>query len=262
MTGLAALAAAVVGQLGGSFLNVVNWRVPRRESGGAPPRACPACGHPIRPRDNVPVLSWLLLRGRCRDCGAPISVRYPLVEAANAVLWVLVVLRLGAGWGVPAYLYLASVGLALALIDIDVHRLPDAIVLPSYPVVAALLVLAGWNPVGEAAWDALLRAGLGGLALFAFYLLLVVVYPAGMGWGDVKLAGVLGMGLGWLGWGALVVGAFAAFLLGGLFAVTLLLAGRAGRKTRVPFGPWMIAGAAVGFAVGNLAWDAYLGVLA
>ncbi|MDT0164776.1 prepilin peptidase [Actinotalea sp. AC32] len=251
----------VLGLLVGSFLNVVVWRVPRGESVVSPPSACPRCGTRIRPWDNVPVVSWLVLRGRCRDCGAPIAARYPLVEAGTAVVFGLVAWHVGPSWALPAYLYLGAVAVALALIDLDVHRLPDAIVLPSYPVLLALLALASWNPGGEADWSALVRAALGGVVLFVAYFALVVAYPAGMGFGDVKLAGVLGMGLAWLGWGSLAVGAFAAFLLGGLYSLALLATRRATRKSGIPFGPWMLLGAAVGVAAGEALFGAYLSLV-
>ena len=136
----------------------------------------------------------------------------------------------------------------LAVIDVDTHRLPDAIVLPSYVVIAVLLTLAC---VLGADWGALLRAVIGALALYAFYFVLRVVRPAGMGGGDVKLAGIVGAALAWLGWGSLVVGAFAAFLLGGIFGVLLIALRRAGKKTAIPFGPWMLAGAWVGVVAGQ-----------
>ena len=253
------LTAAVLGALIGSFLNVVVWRVPRGESVVSPPSACPRCGHEIRARDNVPVVSWLLLRGRCRDCAAPISPRYPVVEAATAVLFALVALRIGWAPELPAYLYLAAIGLALALIDLDTHRLPDPIVLPAYPVLAVALGAASWV-TGD--WGALLRAVIGGAALWAVYFLLMIVKQGGMGFGDVKLAGVLGAGMAWLGWGALVVGGFAAFLLGGLYGIALIVAGRGGRGTRVPFGPWMVLGTAIGIAVGQQLWTGYLDLVA
>jgi len=250
-----------IGLLIGSFLNVVVWRVPRGESLVRPGSACPKCGHAIRPRDNVPVLSWLLLRGRCRDCHEPISVRYPLVEAGTAALFGLTAWWAGWTWSLPAYLYLAAIAVALALIDIDTKRLPDAIVLPSYPVAAALLALASWNPGGVSDWSAFVRALLGCAVLFAGYFVVMFIYPAGMGFGDVKLAGLLGLYLAWLGWGAFAVGAFAAFLAGGVFSIGLVAAGRASRKAGIPFGPWMIAGAVVGIAVGERLWSAYLSVL-
>ncbi|WP_307844859.1 prepilin peptidase [Actinotalea solisilvae] len=251
-------ALAVVGLLIGSFLNVVIWRVPRGESVVSPPSACPGCGHAIRPRDNVPVVSWLLLRGRCRDCGRPISARYPAVEAATALLFVLVGLRIGWSPALPAFLYLAAVCLALALIDLDVRRLPDAIVLPSAVVVPVLLLVASLV-LGDI--GAMLRALAGGAALFVLYFGLMMLKEGAMGFGDVKLAGVLGVALGWLGWGELVVGAFAAFLVGGLFSIGLLLLGRAGRRSRIPFGPWIVLGAAIGVACGEAVWDWYLGFL-
>ncbi|WP_315095259.1 prepilin peptidase [uncultured Cellulomonas sp.] len=261
MTGLLVVAATLVGLAIGSFLNVVVWRVPRGESVAHPPSACPRCGHVIRPRDNVPVLSWLVLRGRCRDCAAPISARYPLVEAGTAVLFGLTAWFAGPAWVLPALLYLAAVSVALALIDIDTKRLPNAIVLPSYPVALGLLALASWNPGGTSDWSAFVRALVGGAALFLVYFVTVLVYPAGMGFGDVKLAGVLGLYLGWFGWGTLFTGWFGAFLLGGLFSVGLLVTGRAGRKSGIPFGPWMLLGAAVGIVVGEPIWDWYLGSL-
>jgi len=253
--------AAAFGLVIGSFLNVVVWRVPRGESLVRPPSACPGCGHQIRARDNVPVLSWLVLRGRCRDCGGSISARYPLVEAATAVLFVAVVSWNGVTWALPALLYLTAVALALALIDIDTKRLPNAIVLPSYPVALTLLALASLNPGGSSDGAAYVRALIGGAALYALYLALVVVYPGGMGFGDVKLAGILGLYLAWFGWAELVVGWFAAFLVGGIFAVGLLTVGKAGRKTGIPFGPWMLVGAGIGLVAGEPLAQWYLGLL-
>jgi leader peptidase (prepilin peptidase)/N-methyltransferase len=252
------LACATLGLLVGSFLNVVVWRVPRGESVVSPPSACPGCGHAIRPRDNVPVVSWLLLRGRCRDCGATISARYPLVELATGALFALTAWRVGLTWALPAYLYLAAIAVALTLIDIDVRRLPNSIVLPSY-VVAALLLLLPAAATGD--WQAYLRALLGAAFLFAGYFALAFAYPAGMGFGDVKLAGVLGLYLGWLGWGELAVGAFLGFLLGGVWGVALLLARRAGRKSAIPFGPFMLGGALLAVFVGEAVSQAYVDVL-
>ncbi|MCV2394578.1 prepilin peptidase [Actinotalea sp. M2MS4P-6] len=263
MTALLVAFSALLGLAVGSFLNVVIWRVPRGESVVRPPSACPRCGHAIRPRDNVPVLGWLLLRGRCRDCGEPIAVRYPLVEGVTAVLFGLVALRFAAApAAIPAFLFLTAVGIALALIDLDVHRLPNALVLPSYPVLAVLLALASVDD-----WSAMLRALIGGVALYAFYFALMFVSElvlgrTGMGFGDVKLAGLLGGAMAWVGWGALVVGGFGAFLLGGLASLLLILTGRGGRGTQIPFGPWMIIGAALGVAVGEQLWSAYLQLLA
>jgi leader peptidase (prepilin peptidase)/N-methyltransferase len=261
-----ALLGGVFGMLIGSFLNVVVHRVPRGLSVVAPPSACGGCGTRIRWYDNVPVLSWLLLRARCRDCGSRISVRYPLLELGTGVAFAVVVLSmppvaavdlpavLGGAASAVAFLYLAAITIALAAIDLDVKRLPDAIVLPAYPV--GLVLLGAASLVAGDPW-ALARAGAGAGISFALYLALALVSPGGMGFGDVKLAGVLGLFLAWLGWPALIVGTFAPFLLGGAFAVLLLLRG-AGRRTAVPFGPWMLGGAWIAILAGGGIWTTYL----
>ncbi|KRC56958.1 peptidase A24 [Nocardioides sp. Root79] len=232
--------AGLLGLNIGSFLNVVVHRVPAGESIVHPPSACPKCGHAIRNRHNVPVLGWLVLRGKCFDCGEPISARYPLVEAGTGVAFALVALRFGADEDglrlLPAYLAFAGIGIALALIDLDVKRLPDVIVLPSYPVLAALLLVDGDG-------EALVRAAIGGAILFAFFFIVWFAAPGGMGFGDVKLAGIVGAMTAYLTWGTLLVGAFMGFLLGAVAGVMLMVSGKAGRKTAVPFGPFMILGA-------------------
>jgi leader peptidase (prepilin peptidase) / N-methyltransferase len=250
--------AGVFGLAVGSFLNVVIYRVPVGESVVSPPSKCPSCGASIRHRHNVPVFGWLLLRGRCYDCKAPISTRYPLVEAATGMLFAALTWRLlviDMPWALAAYLYLAAAGVALAMIDIDVKRLPDAIVLPSYVVVAVLLTVAA---IGGHDWWPLARAAIGAAALFAFYFALVLAYPAGMGFGDVKLAGVLGALMGYLSWSALIVATFGAFLLGAIVGVALIATSRGGRKTAIPFGPFMIACALVTVFAGGWLADAYL----
>ncbi|MEJ5944665.1 prepilin peptidase [Pseudokineococcus basanitobsidens] len=255
MTAALVLACAVLGLLVGSFLNVVVHRVPAGESVVSPPSACPRCGHRLRVRDNVPVLSWLVLRGRCRDCRAPISARYPLLEAGTAALLALTALELGPVPALPAFLYLACVAVALTAIDLEHHRLPDRIVLPSYVVGAVLLVGAA---ALQQDWWSLGRAAVGLAALWLLYFGLAVAKPGGMGFGDVKLAGLLGMHLGYLGWAPLVVGAFAAFLVGGLVGVALLATRRAGRTSAIPFGPFMLLGAALGVVVGPELAQGYL----
>ena len=255
MTAALTAVSAAFGLLIGSFLNVVIWRVPRGESVVRPPSHCPACGARVRGRDNVPVVSWLLLRGSCRDCGEPISRRYPLVELATGAVFAVLVLRLGWDPALPAFLYLGAIGVALWMIDLDVKRLPNAIVLPSY-VVACVLLTAAAVVTGDG--GSLLRAGLGMAALYGFYFCLAFAYPAGMGFGDVKLAGVLGLYLGWLGWAELVAGGFLGFLFGGVAGVLLIVARRAGRKSQLPFGPFMLAGALVAILWGGALADLYL----
>ncbi|MGV8858003.1 prepilin peptidase [Rhodoglobus sp.] len=258
-TFLLVIFAVLLGLAVGSFVNVVVWRVPRGEKISTPPSACPKCEHAIRWYDNIPVWGWLLLRGKCRDCGEPISARYPLVEASTAITFGVIAAVVGAEtnliWTLPAFLYLAAISIALTLIDLDTQTLPNKIVLPSILVGVALLALAS---VGTGNWGALLGALAGAAALFVFYFIVALISPRGMGMGDVKLSAVLGLYLGWLGWGVLAVGAFAAFLFGGVFAVVLLLIGRARRRTAIPFGPWMIAGAWLGIAFGSQIWNGYM----
>ena len=254
----------------GSFLNVVVYRVPAGVSIVTPASACPKCGRHIRGFDNVPLLSWLVLRGHCRDCGEPISARYPAVELGTGLFFAVVAWQALSGLVVTgpstifaatpafvAFLYLAAISVVLALIDIDVRKLPNVIVLPSY-VVAAVLLLVESILSGD--YGALLRAGIGMAALFLFYFVLAFAIPGGMGFGDVKLAGLLGIYLGWLGWGNLIVGAFAAFLFGGLFSLGLVIFRKAGRKSKIPFGPWMLLGAWVGILFGTNISAGYLAI--
>jgi leader peptidase (prepilin peptidase)/N-methyltransferase len=247
--------AAVLGLLIGSFLNVVIVRVPAGKSVVRPRSACTTCDEPISERDNIPVLSWLLLRGRSRCCDEPISGRYPLVEAATAVAFAAITAWVGLSWILPALLYLAAISIALTMIDLELKRLPNAITLPSYPIVAALLTLAALAD-GEA--GLLWRSAMCGVALYALYFLLMIINPRGMGFGDVKLAGILGLYLGWFGWQHAIVGAFLGFLVGGLVGIGLMFAGRAGRKTQIPFGPFMIIGTWLALAFAGPMADWYL----
>lgn len=277
--------AGIFGLLIGSFLNVVAYRVPAKISLTRESR-CPHCDAPIKPWHNIPVIGWLVLRGKCANCKAPISARYPIVEALTGIAFAVV-----AWWGlavyegllgstlptylaspawdgivypadvwacvlvIVAFLYFAAISIVLTLIDLDTHRLPNSIVLPSYLVAGILFTVAAWL---SNQWELLWRAAIGMVVLYAFYFLLRLVRPGGMGGGDVKLAGVIGIYLGWLGWGALAIGAFAAFLYGGVFGIALLLLRRAGRKTAIPFGPWMILGAWTGVFAGEAAGRWYV----
>jgi leader peptidase (prepilin peptidase)/N-methyltransferase len=253
-----AVVAGVLGLAIGSFLNVVIYRVPVGESVVRPPSRCPSCGATIRNRHNIPVAGWLALRGRCYECRAPISARYPIVELITGLLFGLITLRildLDVGSALPAYLYLTAAGIALAVIDIDHKRLPNKIVLPSYPVLAVLLTIAA---AAEGDWWALARAAIGGAALFSLYFVIAFIYPAGMGFGDVKLAGVLGGALGFLSWSTLAVGAFLGFVLGAVGGVFVLATGRGTRKSAIPFGPYMIGGALLAIFIGQRLGHAYL----
>jgi leader peptidase (prepilin peptidase)/N-methyltransferase len=256
-------ASALLGLIIGSFLNVVIARVPEGLSVVRPGSRCPACGTPIAARDNVPLLSWFLLRGRARCCGVRIAVRYPVVEALTGVLFALTcgfVARLaegrpGAWWMLPALLYLAALSVALAAIDLDTFRLPFSLVAPAYPVAAGLLGAA--SLAGRDGASAV-RMLAGGALLWGLYRLLHLVYPAGMGYGDVRLSGVLGLYLGWLGWAPLVVGAFCGFLVGGVGGLALVITGRTKLRGSIPYGPYLLTGAWLGVLVGEPVATAYL----
>lgn len=202
--------AAVLGLLIGSFLNVLVYRIPREESISFPPSHCPSCQTPILRRHNVPVLGWLLLRGRCASCKEHISARYPLVEAGTAVLFAAITVRFGMSAQLPAYLFLAAVGLTLALIDTDTHRLPNSVLVPSYLVGILLLVPAGAES-GD--WHVELRAVAGMAALAGIYFMLGLAYPPVINFGVIKLAGLFGLFLGWLSLAAVLVGAIGGIML-------------------------------------------------
>ena len=172
----------------------------------------------------------------------PVAVRAPVVEVLTGVLFALVAVRFGLSPELPAFLHLAGVGVLLAVIDLQHRLLPNRVVLPSIGIGAVLLLVAA---LAGAAWPDQLRAGLGAVALFTAYLVLALISPSGLGMGDVKLAGLLGLYLGWLGWGAVLVGAVAGFVVQAVLALALLAGGRVGLKGELPFGPAMLVGAAL-----------------
>ena len=254
--------ASILGLAVGSFLNVVIYRVPRSQSVLSPPSACPQCSTRIKGYDNIPVISWLLLRGKCRNCNVAISARYPSVEISTAIFFGLVAGKFDTPnshvvFLLAAFLYLAAITIALALIDLETHTLPNAIVLPSYAVGIVLLSLSGYF---NSDYRAIIRAIVGGTVMWLLYLAMALMYPDGMGFGDVKFAGVLGLFLGYLGWDVLVTGAFAAFVLGGLFAISLILLRKSNLKSGIPFGPWMLAGAWLGVFFGVPIAQSYLSI--
>lgn len=258
--GIDVIAAGLGGLLFGSFANVVVHRVPRRESLVRPGSRCPACGSPIRARDNIPVVSWLVLRGRCRRCAARISWRYPAVEAATAILFALAVLRIPSSahsrWDLLAYLPLLWVLVPLSAIDFESKILPNRIVVPAIGAEAALLAAAAAAGPGLRAW---VGAAAGGVISFLAFFAIALVSPRGMGMGDVKMSGLLGLGLGYLGWRRAVLGFFLASLVGAVVGIGLMVAGRAGRKTQLPFGPWLALGAVLSILYGDVLVRAWLG---
>lgn len=234
------LAAAVFGLIIGSFLNVVIARLPEHRSLWAPRSACPTCGVAIAWHDNVPVLSYVLLRGRCRGCAGRISLRYPLVEITTAALFVVATFRFGisAQLMIAAALFAALV--AITVIDLDHQIIPDVITLPG--TLAGLIANVA---TGVLPWtDAVLGIVVGGGIFFA----IIVASGGGMGGGDMKLGAMLGA---FLGWKLTLVAIFLSVVVGGAVAVGVLVGGRKGRKDPIPFGPFLAVGGAVALLWGQ-----------
>jgi len=238
--------AGVVGAVVGSFLNVVIHRLPRGESLVHPRSRCPACSRQIAGYDNVPIVSWLVLRGRCRHCGEPISPRYPVVELLTALAFATVVLVRGFDDDLILELPFVAGLIALAGIDLDHKLLPNKIVYPlaAYGLIATLLVER----------DDLAEHVIAGTGAFAFLLVAVIAYPRGMGMGDVKLAGVMGLYLG----ASVIPALLVAFLSGSLAGIVILAReGAAARKKAIPFGVFLALGGIIGVLAGPELIDLY-----
>jgi len=242
-----ALLATVLGAVFGSFFNVVAHRLPRGESISKPRSRCPGCGAQIRALDNIPVLSWLVLRGRCRGCAEPISPRYPLVEAGTAALCALVVLVVGVNTDAVLGIVLVLLLVPVTLIDLEHRRIPDP--LTATGAVAAVVLVAALR------LHALPEHLIAGLGAGGFLFVAVLAYPRGMGMGDVKLAAVLGLFLG-----RAVAPAMLIALLTGTIAGAAVIAHKGvaeGRRTKVPFGPFLALGGLVGVLAGDALVDWY-----
>jgi leader peptidase (prepilin peptidase) / N-methyltransferase len=251
-SGIPAVVAGVLGAVVGSFLTVGAHRLPRRESLCRPRGRCPRCETPIRPYDNVPVLSWLWLRGHCRTCKTPISPRYPLVEALTGLLCAAVVSDKGADQDAVLGLVLVLLLAPITLIDLDHQIIPNRLTLIG--AVTAPLIVAVTDPA------ALPEHLIAGAAAGGFFELAVLAYPRGMGMGDVKLAAVLGLFLGTAVGPAIFIALVSGTLVG---AVVIARKGaREGRKTAVPFGPFLALGGVVALFAGDAMVAGYLSTLA
>src|SRR5919198_4482472 len=240
--------AALGGLIIGSFLNVVAYRLPRGESLAHPPSRCPSCGVPVKPYDNIPVVSWLLLRGRCRNCKAPISWRYPLVEAGTGLLCALVVVAKGADEDAILGLVLVLLLVPITLIDLDHQIIPNRITYPGVVVGIVIVALTGLSSLDE---NLIAAAAAGGFLFVAWFL-----RPGGMGLGDVKLAFMLGVYLG----RAVAPAMFVALIPGSLIGAAIMARYGAakGRKMKIPFGPYLALGGIVGLFAGDAIVDWYL----
>ena len=239
--------SVLLGLAVGSFLNVVIYRVPAGRSVVSPGSACPECSVAIGPRDNIPIVSWLLLRGRCRNCGASISVRYPFVEALAAVVFGLIAARLGASWSLPAELAFAAGLLALAAVDLERYLLPRAILYPTVAIVGVLLLVAA---IATGEWRKLGIAAVCSAGAFAFFFAINFIRPSWMGFGDVRLAGLIGAALGWLSPWHLLIGFMIANLAGAVLGIALMISGRATRRTALPYGVFLAVGSILAILVG------------
>jgi leader peptidase (prepilin peptidase)/N-methyltransferase len=240
--------AALGGLIIGSFLNVVAYRLPRGESLAHPPSRCPSCGAAVKPYDNIPVLSWLLLRGRCRNCNAPISARYPIVEALTGALWALVTwARWDDASGIALGIILVTILIPIAIIDFEHRIIPNRITGPAAVVAIVIGLVLDMDFVVEQL--------IAGAAAGGFFLLAAMAYPRGMGMGDVKLAGVMGLYLGRaVGFGVLV-GLVAGVVVGAV--IIARVGSKQGRKTAVPFGPFLAFGAVIAIFAGDAVADSY-----
>jgi leader peptidase (prepilin peptidase)/N-methyltransferase len=244
----AATFAGVLGAVVGSFLNVVAYRLPRHESLITPASHCPNCGTPVKPYDNIPILSWLLLRGHCRSCSEPISPRYPLIEALTAVLCVGAVLAHQSPSAIALSVLLILLVVPAAMIDLEHRIIPNRIT--ALGAVVALAVGLALDPGGEP------ERLIAGVAAGGFLLLAALAYPGGMGMGDVKLAGMMGLFLG-----SAVAPAILGALLSGVLVGVAIVARKGaheGRKTAVPFGPFLALGALLGVFAGQPIVDVYV----
>jgi leader peptidase (prepilin peptidase)/N-methyltransferase len=242
-------ACVLFGLVVGSFLNVVIHRVPRLESVVWPASHCPHCGEPIRPRDNVPLVSYVLLRGRCRNCKEPISARYPAVEATTGLLFGVAAYEFGVSLALLPALALISALISLAVIDLEHRLLPNAIVGPA--ALAGLLLSILADPAGW--WTYPLSA----IAVPGALLGLALIYPSGMGMGDVKMGGMLGAFLG--PYAALAV--FLGALIGAVTGSLLMATGKIQRRSALPFGLFMAAGGIISLFAGPQLWDLYLSIV-
>ncbi len=245
--------AVVYGLIMGSFLNAWAWRLAHGEKISAGRSACPHCHHQIRAYDNIPVVSWLVLRGHCRDCGAPISWRYPVGESLAAALFVAVVVLDGLSWRLVPHLLFVSALILVSQVDLEERIIPDRVILPVAALGVPLMIALG----GGSWWQwPLAGAGAAGFLFLISEVYFRIRHVEGMGFGDVKLALCMGIYLG----SAVIPALFIGFLSGAVVGVTLVAMRRGTSKTALPFGPFLAAGAVISLFVGHALIKAYLGL--
>ena len=246
----------IFGLIVGSFLNVCIYRLPRSLSIVRPASACPRCNATVKPWDNIPVASYILLGGKCRNCGSPISLRYPFVELLNGILYLAVMTFFGPGWHVLFLFMLVSAFIVITFIDLDFQIIPDSITLPG--VVIGLIAASFLLPdpfLTRATGIVGFKNSLIGMALGAgLYYLIAVLSRGGMGGGDMKMMAMVGA---FMGWKAIFLTTFIGSLTGSFIGIFLMVAKGKGRKTKIPFGPFLALGAIATLFYGNVILNWY-----
>jgi leader peptidase (prepilin peptidase)/N-methyltransferase len=257
MTGVLVAVALVAGLLFGRFAGIAADRIPRREPLLGGWDRCPGCGATAGIAGKIPLLAFVMQRGRCHNCGAGLSPRYPLIELTSGLLFGLTALKFHFRLETVVYAAFFWVLVVLSAIDLEHRLLPDRVVFPALAAGAAGLIVA--SVVGGYP-DALVHAAIGAAIFGGFLFVVAFINPAGMGGGDVKLAFLLGMFLGYLdGWGVVLVGMFLSFVLGGVIGLIAMLVTGGGRKMQVPFGPFLVLGTTIAIFLGHSILSAYLG---
>jgi len=245
----------ITGLLIGSFLNVCIYRLPRKKSIVFPSSRCPACNAPIRPFDNIPVLSYLLLRGKCRECNTKISLRYPLVELLNGVFYALLLLRFGLHGYTIFYMVFISALIVITFIDLDYQIIPDVISLPGILIGLVMGIFVLIDPFSRHDPLGMMNSIIGLLSGGGLFYLIAILSKGGMGGGDIKMMGMLGAILGWKG---VLATTFLGSFTGSIVGITLMIAQKKGRKSKIPFGPFLALGAFITLLWGQELLNFYL----
>ena len=249
-----AIIALTFGLIIGSFLNVCIYRIPREKSIVSPPSSCPACGSPIEPWDNVPLISYLILLGKCRRCGEKISLRYPAVELLNGLLYAAVLLYFCGGWQLPVLFAFVSAMVVITFIDLDFQIIPDVITLPGMIIGLAAATFLFPDPFAKYALLGFMNSIIGLLAGGVSFYLIAILSRGGMGGGDVKMMAMVGAFTGWKG---VFLTTLVGSLAGSLVGIALMVFKGKGRKTKVPFGPFLALGSLVTLFLGRMILDWY-----
>ncbi len=251
----------VFGAVIGSFLNVCIYRLPRNLSIVSPSSRCPSCQSPIRPYDNIPILSYIILGGRCRNCKAPISVRYPFVELLNALLYATVPLRFGFGWHIPVLFAFVSALIVITFIDLDFQIIPDVITLPGVLIGLIMATIIIPDPFSRNHQVGFLNSLIGVISGGGLFFIIALLGEKAfgqeaMGGGDIKLMAMIG---GFLGWKSILLTTFAASLIGSIAGIIIMVIKGRGRGLKVPFGPFLSIGAMISLFFGQEVLYLYIG---